>query len=309
MILFVSGRCDIPAFFSQWFFHRLHAGFVDVRNPFNPHQISRILLKESTIDVIIFCTKNPIPMLPRLHEIPFPYIFHITLTPYHNDMEKNVANKKEIIKAIKCMSEQIGKDRVIVRYDPILLNETYTIHYHVRAFDRMCQQLQDYIHTIIISFVDMYQNTKRNMDRMKLKEIKEQDMHEIGQQFGRIAKKYHIKVQTCAEQIDLSAYGIKQGECMNLEDISKAIGHTFEPPKGKGVRDQLCGCLASVDIGDYNCCPHECLYCYANYDAQKIQKRILLHDEFSSVLLGHIEETDHITIREDKKIKQEKLVL
>lgn len=309
MILFVSGRCDIPAFFSNWFFHRLDAGFVDVRNPFNPHQISRIPLKESTIDVIIFCTKNPIPMLPRLHEIPFPYIFHITLTPYHKDIEKSVANKKNIIEAIKTMSNQIGKDRVIVRYDPILLNDVYTIDYHTRAFQRMCEQLHSHIHTIIISFVDMYKNTKTNMRKMKLQEISEQDMMEIGKRFGTIADRYHMKVQTCAEQIDLRAYGIRQGECMNLEDISKAIGHTFEPPKGKGVRNELCGCLASVDIGDYNCCPHECLYCYANYDAKCIHDRVLLHDELSSVLLGHIEAMDRITIREDKKVKQEKMIL
>ena len=94
MILFVSGRCDIPAFYSEWFFHRLEAGFVDVRNPYNEHQISRIRLSDDVVDCILFCTKDPRPMLPRLKEIPFPYLFHVTLTGYHSDIEPGVRDRK-----------------------------------------------------------------------------------------------------------------------------------------------------------------------------------------------------------------------
>ena len=307
MILFVSGRCDIPAFYSSWFFNRIHAGFVDVRNPYNPHQISRIPLTRDNIDVILFCTKNPIPMLPRLHEIPFPYIFHITLTAYHHDIECQVPDKRKIIQAIKELSRHLGKKRVIVRYDPILLSKSYTIAYHIKAFERLCEQLNGYIEIIIISFVDMYKNTKNNMARMGMKEISDTDMQLIGKGFGEIAHRYGITVQTCAEAVDLSAYGIKKGQCINMEDISAAIGHSFDVPKGKGVRKEACGCLPSVDIGDYNCCPHECLYCYANYDAKRIHERMLMHDENSSVLLGHIEEQDHITLREKRRIQQNHL--
>lgn len=304
MILFVSGRCDIPAYFSNWFFNRLKEGFVDVRNPFNPHQISRIILNEANIDVMIFCTKNPLPMLSRLKEIPFPYIFHVTLTGYHHDIEQAVPDKKAIIEGIKEMSKQLGPKRVIVRYDPILLNDVYTIDYHCRAFERLCKQLEGYIETMIISFVDMYKNTRKNMARMKLQPLEEPQMKLIGKAFGEIAQKYHMHVQSCAEKVDLSMYGIQARPCMNMEDITEAIGYTFEKPKGKGVREQVCGCIASVDIGDYNCCPHECLYCYANYDAGQIEKRIKLHDEHSSVLLGHITEEDHITIRGHKNVTQ-----
>lgn len=301
MILFVSGRSDIPAFYSNWFFHRIEEGFVDVRNPFNPHQISRIILDQEHIDVILFCTKNPIPMLHRLDEIPFPYVFHVTLTPYHEDIEKHVPNKKEIIMAVKQLSQQLGKKRVIVRYDPICINERYTIAYHIKAFESMCKQLEGFIDTIIISFVDMYQNTKRNMTSMRLKTINEEDMHKIGKAFGEIAKKYHMKVQTCAEKVDLSAYGIQARACIHWEDLCDAIGHTFDKPLGNNVRNQICGCLSSVDIGDYNSCPHECLYCYANYDENQIHQRRQLHDENSSVLLGYVTEEDHIHVRENKK--------
>ncbi|WP_416327761.1 DUF1848 domain-containing protein [[Eubacterium] hominis] len=308
MILFVSGRSDIPAFYSRWFFNRIKAGFVDVRNPFNPHQISRIPLTKEQIDVIVFCTKNPIPMLSRLEEIPFPYLFHITLTAYRQDIEPYVPDKRKIIEAIQLLSQKIGKKRVIVRYDPIILTDTYTIAYHIKAFERLCQQLQGFIETIIISFVDMYKNTKQNMTKMKMRMLTNKDMYELGKAFGEIAQRYHIQLQTCAEEIDLSEFHIKKGLCMNMQDITEAIGHSFEVPKGKGVRKE-CGCLPSVDIGDYNCCSHECLYCYANYDAKRIHERVLLHDEHSSVLLGYIEEEDRITIRKKKGVSQNKLDL
>ena len=121
---------------------------------------------------------------------------------------------------------------------------------------------------------------------MKLQPLEEAQMKMIGKAFGEIAHKYHMHIQSCAEKVDLSMYGIEARPCMNNGRYYPAIGYSFEKPKGKGVREQVCGCIASVDIGDYNCCPHECLYCYANYDAKSIKERIKLHDEHSSVLLA-----------------------
>lgn len=300
MILFVSGRCDIPAFYSSWFYQRLKEGFVDVRNPFNDHQISRIILDEKHIDAILFCTKNPIPMMERLSEIKnIPYVFHITFTPYKEDIEQ-ITNKKDIIQAIIHLSKQIGKERVIVRYDPIILSKTYTLAYHKKAFEKLCSILSEYVDKIIISFVDMYKNTKENSYVMGLKEISEVDMRAVGQVLGDIGKRYHIQLQTCAEEVDLSDFGITKGLCINRSDIEKLIGHPLILDNKKGVR-KSCNCLPTVDIGDYNCCAHSCLYCYANYDAKQIKERMLTHDPNSSVLLGQLSERDHICIREDKK--------
>ena len=305
MILFVSGRCDIPAYFSSWFFHRLQEGFVDVRNPYDAHQISRIILDQANIDAIIFCTKNPIPMLHRLSEISFPYIFHITLTPYHQDIEPHVLHKKEIIQAIQQLSKMIGKQRVIVRYDPILLNYKYTIAYHEKAFEKVCQQLSLYVDCIIISFVDMYKNTLENMKRMHLQPLGSEEMIEVGKRLGAIGKRYGIRIQTCAEVCDLSAYGIEQGLCIDKKAMEELVGYAL--PNKKGVRPQ-CQCMETVDIGDYNCCFHGCLYCYANYDAKQVAHRIKLHDPKSSVLLGHITEKDNIVVRKDKSYRQIRLL-
>lgn len=117
MILNVSGRTDIVAFYSKWFMNRYKEGFVDVRNPFNPNSVSRIYFED--VDVILFCTKNPIPILPYLKEITKPILFHVTLTPYKKDIEPNVPDKTTIIEAIKKISDIIGIDHVSIRYDPI----------------------------------------------------------------------------------------------------------------------------------------------------------------------------------------------
>ena len=92
MILNVSGRTDIAAFYTPWFMNRYHEGFVDVRNPFYPKLVSRIYF--SDVDAIMFCTKNPIPILPYLEKIDKPKIFHITLTPYLKDIELNTISKR-----------------------------------------------------------------------------------------------------------------------------------------------------------------------------------------------------------------------
>jgi hypothetical protein len=131
MILNISGRTDIVAFYSKWFMNRYKEGFVDVKNPFYPTNISRIYFKD--VDAILFCTKNPIPIIKHLKEIDKPILFHITLTPYKQDIEPNVPNKKEIIEAIKKISSIIGIDRISVRYDPVFLNNKYNIDYHIKV--------------------------------------------------------------------------------------------------------------------------------------------------------------------------------
>lgn len=305
MILLASGRCDIPAFYSEWFYHRLKEGYVDVRNPYNEHMISRIYLEERNVDGIVFCTKNPIPMLSRLNEIPFPYIFHITLTPYQHDIEPQVITKTKIIEAIKTLAMKIGKERVFLRYDPILINDTYTVDYHARAFERLCAYVHTYVSGIIISFVDDYKNLRKHQHELCLEHMNDDMMRTIASRLGPIAQMYQIPVQTCAKKIDLREFGITQTPCFERQQLSKLFHKTIKS-QGRSVRSN-CACLPSVDIGDYNCCRHMCKYCYANYDEAVIQRRMQQHDPLSSVLIGHISKEDSIVVREERKIQQEAL--
>lgn len=293
MILNVSSRTDIVAFYSKWFITRYEQGFVDVRNPYYPKNISRIYFKD--IDAILFCTKNPIPILDYLHKIDKPILFHITITPYNKDIEPNVANKKDIIDAVKKISNIIGIDNVYVRYDPILLNDKYTIDYHINAFNKLCNLLNGYVKHIIISFIDEYKNVKNNSKFLNLKPISENDLKLLGTNFAKIAKINNIHVQTCFEDNNLSNYGFIIDDCISSKLAYNLTNKHYK--KSKVRKENKCNCIETVDIGVYNSCKHFCKYCYANYDETKVNNNFKNHDANSSLLIGKINSDDIIKIR------------
>lgn len=233
-----------------------------------------------------------------INEIQIPFLFHITITPYHHEIEPGVVNKKDILETIHDISSIIGKERIILRYDPIFLSQRYDVAYHERAFRNICMNLHNDISKIIISFIDIYKNTKKNMQLTDMCELGESDMNMIGKQLGEIARNFNVLVQTCAEEIDLNKYHIHKGLCFDKDEIEALIGYPLDV-KGASVRSS-CNCLQTVDIGDYNCCIHKCRYCYANYDEEQIIKRMKLHNPNSSVLIGELTDDDNITIRERK---------
>lgn len=295
MILNVSGRTDIVAFYSKWFMNRYKEGFLDVRNPFNPKLISRIHFED--VDAILFCTKNPTPILKDIKNINKPILFHVTITPYKNDIEPNVPSKKEIINKVKELSNIIGKDNLSIRYDPIFLSDKYNIDYHKKAFEKLCSLLSGYTNKIIVSFLDEYKNVLKNKKILNYKPFTEEDFKEIGFSFSKIAAKYNMTVQTCFEDKNLVEYGFKKGECLSHELAFKLTGKTYKrwTARGKGN----CKCVQMVDIGVYNSCKHFCKYCYANYDEKKVNNNYLNHDPTSSLLIGKIEQDDIIKIRKN----------
>lgn len=292
MILNVSGRTDIVAFYSKWFMNRYREGFVDVRNPFNRKLVSRINF--DYVDLIVFCTKNPKPIIPYLKEIDKPIVFQVTLTPYKSDIEPGVPNKSEVIKCIKEISDILGKDNVAVRYDPILINDKYTIDYHVKVFSKMCSMLEGYVSKLIVSFVDDYKNVRNNRESLKLKEMSVEDYKVISTQFSECAKKHGMSVQTCFEENNLCEYGFVSGKCLSLEEAYILTGKKFKEWKARG-----CGCAQMVDIGEYNSCKHLCKYCYANYDEKQVINNVSMHDDNSSLLIGYVNEGDVIKVRKD----------
>ena len=291
MILNVSGRTDIVAFYSEWFMNRYREGFVDVRNPFYYHMVSRIYFKD--VDLILFCTKNPLPILDQLKEINKKILFHVTLTPYKEDIEPKVL-KKNIIEGIKRVSKIIGKDYVYVRYDPIFLNDKYTVDYHIKAFDSMCSMLDGYVHHIIVSFLDEYKNVNKNKTILKNRMIKEKEYRKIGFYFSSIAKRHRMCVQTCCEERNLVEYGFIKDDC-----ISRDLAYKLTKKKYKKWKVRDCQCVEMVDIGVYNSCGHFCKYCYANYDEKKVCAHFKKHNKNSSLLIGDLEEEDIIKVRAD----------
>ena len=293
MILNVSGRTDIVAFYSKWFLNRLKEGYVDVRNPFNPNLVSRIDFDD--VDLILFCTKNPIPIVDKLGDIKIPYIFHVTITPYKDDIEPNLPSKSKIIEAVKKISTRVGIDNIYVRYDPIFISEKYNIEYHIKAFTKLCSLLKCYVKTIIVSFIDNYKNVRKNLPYLKSRSFTEEDYKLIGENFSKIAKDNNMVIQTCFEERNLTEYGFIKGECMSKELAFKLTGKTYK--KWQARKGNACNCVELVDIGVYNSCNHLCKYCYANYDESKVKENINNHDINSSLLIGHINSDDIIKPR------------
>lgn len=293
MILFASGRTDIPAFYSKWFINRVKAGFVDVRNPFNQNLVSRINF--SDVDLIMFCSKNPLPMIDKLKMLKVPVLFHVTITPYSKDVEPNIPDKRLIIEGVKKLSLVLGIDNVVLRYDPIFLSDKYNVDYHIRAFDKLCKNLNGYVNKIIVSFMDEYKNVRSNKNILKYRTFTREDYKKIGEAFSKSAMDNGMSVQTCFEDEDLTEYGFVKGECLSHELAYILTGKKF---KSSNVRkEKKCECVQMVDIGDYNSCMHMCKYCYANYDEKAVSSNFKMHDDNSSLLIGSVQSDDVIKVR------------
>lgn len=293
MILNVSGRTDIVAFYTPWFINRYKQGFVDVRNPIYPKLVSRIYFDD--VDLIVFCTKNPHPIIFYLKEIKEPILFQITLTPYKRNIEPNVFDKRQVIEDIKKISELLGNENVYVRYDPIFLSEEYTLEYHKKAFEKICQLLDGYVKHIIVSFIDDYKNVRKNMSVLKIKNLTNEDFKEIGLFFSDVASKHGMTVQTCSEYNTLEEFGFVVDDCVSKELAKKLTGKNY--PTWKGRNNKYCHCASMVDIGSYNTCIHYCKYCYANFDEEQINANMKNHHPDSTMLVGYLESDDDIKVR------------
>lgn len=297
MILSVSRRTDIPAFYSDWFFNRLKEGFALVRNPMNIHQVSKVALSPEVIDCIVFWSKNPKPMLARLDELKdYMYYFQFTINPYDRGLELGVPRKEGIISTFKELSEKIGPKRVVWRYDPILLTENMGVDYHVRYFEEIAKRLEGYTNTCVISFVDLYQKTQRNLKDTTAREPSQNEMIEIAKELCVIARKYGINIQTCAEEIALESVGIKHGKCIDGALIEGLLDVKLVVDKDPNQRKE-CGCVQSIDIGEYNTCAHGCKYCYANFKDGVVAANRAAHDVNSPLLIGNLGPEDKVTER------------
>ena len=292
MIINTGQRTDIPAFYARWFLKRLQAGFVCVRNPYNPSQVSRYRLSPDVVDCIGFCTKNPLPMLPYLDRLQdYGQYWYVSITPYGRDLEPNVPDKHLLLDAFRQLSQKVGKLRVGWRYDPILLTDRYTPEYHLRAFRTMAEALAGFTDTVVISFVDCYPKVLQNFP--ELQAVPRAVRLQLGQELVRIAADCGMGLRTCAEGDELAPYGADCSGCMKLSDYERAIGKTLLAPKRKGARAE-CACYLGCDIGAYSTCRHFCRYCYANGSQQEVLAKCRQHDPESPFLIGNYEKGDQI---------------
>jgi hypothetical protein len=264
VIISASRRTDIPAFYGDWFINRLREKRVLVRNPVNQAMVSEIPLKPDLVECIVFWTKNPRAFMPCLDQIDglgFRYYFQFTLTPYDNSIEKNI-EKGAVIETFIALSERLGKERVIWRYDPIFINEQHSAAYHLEKYDELCGKLCRYTDTCVISFIDTYGFLKKTFTARDIQTVPEETMVALLKGITARAKSGGIRVCSCCEGISLAEYGIGHNKCVDDELIEKLFGVKTAYKKDPSQRP-ACGCTQSRDIGAYNTCRHGCIYCYA----------------------------------------------
>ena len=311
MIISATRRTDIPSYYGEWFVNRLRDGYVLIQNPYNANRYSKALLTLEAVDIIVFWTKNLKPFLkylPQIDERGYPYYFQFTLTPYGKETEKRLPNKEELIETFINLSKRIGKKRVVWRYDPIILSEIYTINYHAERFEYMAKKLSGYTDMCVISFVDNYKNITTRMGKDPAYNMTHDNIFELAKILSQIAKKYDIKLSTCAEEINLDNFGISHGSCIDKKLIEDILGKNINVKKDKNQRKE-CDCIESIDIGTYNCCANGCNYCYALKSEKSSFSNMAKHNPNSAVLIGDVNPNAVITNRDSVSIVESQMSL
>ncbi len=297
MIVSVSRRTDIPAFYSDWFMDRIRAGFALVQNPFNPEQVSRVDLSPEAVDALVFLTRNPGPLLSHLDELEqrgYRFCFQITVTGYPGVLEPFVKPQDETVRLFRALSNRIGPDRVIWRFDPIVLSTLTPEDYVIGKFGEIAGLLRNRTRRVIISFADYYVKVKRNFRRIEEKTGNRFfDFHQdteglfrIASALSELAGKNGMAIFSCAEKQELSPAGIAKGKCIDAGYLSRIFGIDIPSARARNQRRE-CGCDDSRDIGRYDTCLHGCAYCYATRDVQSALRNRSRHDPQSPCLIGN----------------------
>lgn len=271
MIISASRRSDIAAFHTEWFMEQVRKGFVDVRNPYNARQVSRIPLDPESVDVFVFWTRNPLPLLPYMDELEargYRSAFLVTVMDYPRELEPATPRVPEAVEALARLFERVGKYRIAWRYDPILLSSITPASFHEEAFSRLSEQIAPYVSRCIVSVFDPYWQALKRLKllqslgfRLFDRNEEQQALAELLPQMASVSSRLGLEIQSCCEGDRLAPW-IRPGACIDPLFLQKAFGRTFPSAKARGQR-LGCLCAGSKDIGTYGTCRHGCLYCYA----------------------------------------------
>jgi DNA repair photolyase len=319
VIISASRATDIPALYPEWFMHRLTQGYVKWINRFNG-QSQYVSFEKAR--AFVFWTKNAEPFikyLPELDRKNLNYYFTYTLNDYEAEgLEPNVSSLKKRIDSFRRLSDTIGKEKVVWRFDPLILSKTITTDRLLEKIQAVGSQIHNNTEKLVISFIDikLYKKVSQNLIAAGFKDCKEftlEDMRDIAKGLQEMNKEWNLQMATCAEATDLSEYGIVHNKCIDDDLLIRLFSHDKDlmdflgyvpPEKGllpfidaKGKRTKVlkdlgqrkdCGCIPSKDIGQYDTCIHGCVFCYANASPKIAQMNFIRHKshkEYSEAIL------------------------
>jgi hypothetical protein len=300
MIISASRRTDIPAFFCPWLVNRLRAGSVLVRNPFNRRQVSEIQLDPAVVDCLVLWSKNPGPILPYLQEIKamgYPLVLHFTITACDQRLEPGLPDLSARITAFRILAEQLGPERMLWRFDPIILTHSQGVRWWLDRFATLAAALQGATHQCTISFLSVYAKCRRNLAGIDLWEAGATVKTELALGLKERAKAMGIRLVACCDRLLTVECGIEQAHCIDAGQLSAVLGYRLQAKKDPGQRPG-CGCTVSIDIGAYDSCGHGCRYCYANTSERAVVRSMAAHDPHSPLLIGQLQGDEVIRLRD-----------
>ncbi|MFB2934536.1 DUF1848 domain-containing protein [Aerosakkonemataceae cyanobacterium BLCC-F154] len=308
MIISASRRTDIPAFYHRWFMNRIQAGYCVVPNPFNRNQVSRIDLTPKNVEVIVFWTRNPKPLLSSLSELErlgYKYYFQFTVMNNPCFIDTNKLPLPSSIKTFQELAILIGYERVIWRYDPIIFSDRTNIDFHLKQYSEIARQLSGYTSRCVISFMDRYAKNNSRLKKIekeqKIKIFSFEDIPEVFSVFlpsiAKIASQYNMQLFSCAESYDLQSYGINHGKCIDDDYINQIFQIEVNHKKDSSQRE-ACGCVKSKDIGIYDTCLFGCQYCYATTSFDKARENHRQHNPDSPSLIGWYEQESRSQVQQ-----------
>jgi len=283
MIISASYRTDIPTFYGRWFMNRLRAGYCKVINPYN-QQASRVDLRREAVDGIIFWTKNLGPFFENLAEVRergYPFVVQYTINGYPRTLEFSVVDALKSVEHMQRLAKLYGPKVGVWRYDPIVFTSVTTLDFHRKNFKKLAASLEGATDEVVISFAQVYRKTKRNMDwasgefGFAWEDPDEEVKRSLGLELAEVARSHGMQLAICSQKMYLGP-GIKDAQCVDARRFEDVSGKTLAT-KVKGNRPD-CGCYESRDIGDYDTCPHGCVYCYAVQNRELAQERFKSHD-------------------------------
>jgi hypothetical protein len=288
MIVSASYKTDIPAFYGEWFMNRLRAGYCRCINPYSKRAFT-VSLRSQNVDGIVFWTKNIGPFLCHLNEVErsFPFYIQYSINGYPRALESSVIDKQKSIDNLWQIRSKYGLYSTVWRYDPVVFSSITPYNFHIENFSEIAEKLTGAVNEVVISFAQVYAKTERNLNaavkklRFSWTDPAPAEKFALASRMAQIAASCGIQLTVCSQK-DFVVPGAREARCIDIERLSK-IANRLVVAELKGNRPE-CGCYASKDIGDYDTCPHGCIYCYAVQNRLLARKRYSQHDPQSEFL-------------------------